>query len=289
MATTDYSLKARSEILDYEKKYKVKKNIGTKDKPKWVDWDNKTNKAWNQKIVTDAKKKLLFGSKTPLADKKYEAALYKLKRLEHDTYNTLASKIRRRFSPRTDVEGERVIDTARALRIQNAKAELNKLKIGTKYARDEKAAASEALLNNLPVEDKVDIEQTAQIDKAKRKLDGNTKPTNNQPIIPGQEVGRGTWVNGRWVDQGTNKPLMSSFREDSSDQARNNLKVKQDAGETIYKSDVHTIDPKTNKPLGVMTRAERRQWDIDNQQHLKEWANKPGHELRIYKNRKGAG
>jgi hypothetical protein len=205
MATTDYSLKARSEILDYEKKYKVKKNIGTKNKPNWVDWDNKRKQAWNQKIVTDAKKQLLFGSKTPLADKQYEAGQFRIKQLEHDTYNTLASKIRRRFSPKTDVEGERVIDLTRALRIQNAKTEADKLKIGTKYARiEDKESLKE--LGNLTEGKEQNVVVTAKENPTPENqvIANDVFKANNGEALPFPTNYEGTWVDGKFIPSGTN-------------------------------------------------------------------------------------
>jgi hypothetical protein len=49
-------------------------------------------------------------------------------------------------------------------------------------------------------------------------------------------------------------------------------------------SDVHTIDPNTGKPLGVMTRAQRRKWEDNNQKVLQE-ALKNKEKPRDYYNR----
>ena len=254
MATTDYSLQARSEILDYEKKYKVKKNVGTKNKPKWIDWDNKTNKAWDQKPVTDAKKKLLFGSTTPLADKKYEAAQYRIKQLEHDTYNTLASKIRRRFSPKTNVEGERVIDLTRALRIQNAKTEADKLKIGTKYER---------------IENKESLKELGNLTKGKEQDVINTatnKPTpENQAIandvyrantddprgaLPFPTNLEGTWVGDQFIPSGTNFSN-ESFEGDAKFRTDVKSPVKSDV---IDKETLKIKDPKLERAYEIVNK-----------------------------------
>jgi hypothetical protein len=140
----------------------------------------------------------------------------------------------------------------------------------------DKRTKSKELLNQLSGSEKLDIELNTEIKEKEAVVFPEKKQKNNTLNISSQEV-----------DQGTSKPLMSSFRENASDQARHNLKVKQDAGETTYKSDIFTIDPKTGEALGVMTRSQRRQWDIDNQPHLQEWAKKNKDKLRVYKNTGG--
>jgi hypothetical protein len=85
------------------------------------------------------------------------------------------------------------------------------------------------------------------------------------------------------------KPSTITTKEKSADlnnAVKEELKIADN--QSAFKSDVFTIDPVTKKAVGVMTRNERKKFEAraDVQAALKAT---PQNELRIYKNRTGAG
>lgn len=276
--------------------YKKQNRVYDSEKKIWVDRRN-PDKEWTDKY--NSKIQSEYNSDARVLRESFKSSLWINQSGDRRAIKDAENLLRRTKSGKKPLfphllggktlQGESLATVKYNEQVAAAEANLNKVKLGIETKAFTPTKDEAALLPKPTPAEVVDQTQDAVINETKKKLDGNNKTNNNKPLISGQEVGRGTWVNGRWVDQGTSKPLMSSFKENASDQARNNLKVKQDAGETTYKSDVHTIDPDTGEPRGVLTRSQAKAFDAKHQEKLKEWANKPGNELRIYKNHQGAG
>ena len=120
--------------------------------------------------------------------------------------------------------------------------------------------------------------------------------------MPSTSLGEGYLdANNRWISTGTQGGIIPGKSDKTNAPSENKVNntdtttaVHSEAGESEVgaakkgsalkiRSDVFTIDPSTGKALGVMTNAQRRKWDTDNQEHLKEWSK--NNELRIYKNK----
>ena len=159
----------------------------------------------------------------------------------------------------------------------------------------DKRTQSKDLLNQLSTSEKTDIEQQTEIDKKGERLGGRFTPD----LSEREKLNRQFGLNLKYVSQGGGKTVnlgenavdfsAKPSKTEFNTKATADLKISKDPNEPTYKSDVHTLDPKTNEPLGVMTRSQRRQWDIDNQKHLEEWSEKNKDKLRVYKNHTGAG
>lgn len=157
----------------------------------------------------------------------------------------------------------------------------------------DKRKQSKELLNQLSTSEKIEIEQNAKLDQTGTTLGGRFTPDSN--LSEREKLNRTFGLNVGYVSQGGDKTVnlgdnAVNFNDKPSDNkfdTKTDLKISKDPSEPTYTSDVHTIDPKTNQPLGVMSRNARKKWDAENQTHLQEWAkNNPG-KLRVYKNKGG--
>jgi len=282
------SLSKKPGLLEsYKDKHVVKKEV-PKGSGKFILYDKNTKQPYVEKTARAQIFKRELGTSTPNKDLQYLKARDELKAFKSRTNQGKDAKgswqynVRRHFSDETDVEGVRESDVRVSNKAESLAANLYKLKIGTKYARDEKAAASEALLKDLPIENKVDIEQQTEIDKTKVKLDGNNKPNTNKPLTPQVQSGLSITDQANLkaqADKARSEGQLSDLRGGGGN--TDGLKIR---------SDVHTIDPETNEAVGVLTRSQRKAFEAraDVRKSLLE-AQKNKKDLRIYKNRTAGG
>ena len=161
----------------------------------------------------------------------------------------------------------------------------------------DKRTQSKDLLNQLSTSEKTDIEQQAAIEETGAKLGGPFTPNSN--LSEREKLNRQFGLNLKYVSQGGGKTVnlgenavdfsAKPSKTEFDTKTTADLKIGTNPSEPTYKSDVHTIDPDTGEPRGVLTRSQAKAFDAKHQEKLKEWANKPGNELRIYKNHQGAG
>ena len=255
--------KERSNILDYERKFIRKKKV----KGKWVDWDTRTDAPPDRKAIQSAKNKLLTGSETPGKDRDYRAAEFRSKLQINDLRNPLLAKLRRQFSPKT-VDGGRIIDDTRDQKEAAIREQLAIQSGGTSY---------DQFLDPSSPSYKDGGEEVGTM------VNGELQPTGDYSTGTGVvETPQGDSID---LTQTTNTPKeQTEVQKPFINQVSSDVKPNR----TALKSDVFTLD-KDGKPLGVMTRGQRRRWEAANQDTMAANIKKLKISYRTYANRVGSG
>ena len=283
--------------------YKKQNRVYDSEKKIWVDRRN-PDKEWTDKY--NSKIQSEYNSDARVLKKSFKSSLWINQSGDRRAINAAESLLKRTKANRPlftnliggkTLQGESLAKVKYNEKVAAAEANLNKVKLGIETKAYTPTKDEAALLPKPTPAEVVDQTQDAAIEETGAKLGGRFTPKPN--LSEREKLNRTFGLNVGYVSQGGDKTVnlgenavdfsAKPSKTEFNTKATADLKISKDPNEPTYKSDVHTLDPKTNEPLGVMTRSQRRQWDIDNQTHLKEWAEKNKDKLRVYKNHTGAG
>ena len=250
-------------------------------------FDTRTQQPTNDKLINEAIVKNVTGSSNPTADLKYINAIGRaeiqknLGNLKDGvSLNDIFFHTKRLFSdPVYNTKGEKIgkeIDLKRNLKSDELRIQASEASLGTKYdefldpASPAYKGGGKEIAKITTVGDKV-IRTDGDIPP-----NGSTQPKSlDQRLL--EEAGGGstsqpskvsTEVVENIKNNNTNSTSSQSLNTTVPDTALANKESSDLPNRGSLKSDVFTLGA-DGKPLGVMTRAQRRKWDANNQELLK--------------------
>ena len=279
--------------------YKKQNRVYDSEKKIYVDRRN-PDKEWTDKYNNTLK--IEYNNAARVLKKSFKQSLWINRSGDRRAINQAENLLKRTKSNKPiltnlfggkTLQGESLAIVKYNEKVAAAEANLNKVKLGIETKAFTPSKDEAALLPKPSPAEVVDQQQDAKLDQTGTTLGGRFTPDSN--LSEREKLNRQFGLNVGYVSQGGDKTVnlgdnAVNFNDKPSDNKFNtktDLKISKDPSEPTYTSDVHTIDPKTNQPLGVMSRNARKKWDAENQTHLQEWAkNNPG-KLRVYKNKGG--
>ena len=250
-------------------KYKSEFVKGKKKvKGKWVWWDEKLKKPFDRKSIEQSLYHETIGTTTPLKDIKYLEA-----KVKHDAKVAQGpDPLRTQLSSKESGTDTTVYESDWKDNLAKSETSLNKLKLGTTYARQEEQESLKKL--GTLTKTKVQPQNTQEVISNATGGNSQDQAVANSLYIRNSDDKKGAvpfaidqfkeyntdlqYLN-RTQDQNVAYNTGEKFDKDATSPTSG--AAKEALEELKIRSDVHTIDPKTKKAVGVLTRSQRKAFE----------------------------